>query len=558
MGSCGKDLVQYLVETSFKSKLLISCFWFSWRITHGKLLQYFLPVEYFLAKSLLRSSLIFSFFTFISRILGLLREMIFANVFGASLMMDAFLVAFKIPNFLRRLFAEGAFSQAFVPVLSEVKEQGTVQEYQDLIAHVLGALMFFLILLLCLLEASTGFWIHLFAPGFSRDPQKYALAVSLLHITFPYLLLVCYLSFAASLYQVRQHFGLPSSLPIILNLCFIAMVLYGAPYFSLPVFAAAWSLIIAGVLQSLVVFVFGRKSGLWVWPRLSLHHPGVHRLWCLMAPALLGASMVQISLLIDTFFASWLQNGRISWLYYADRLMQFPLGVIGVALGTVVLPSLSRAVAQKRDDLYQAHCDWGLRVVLSFGIPAAIGLIFLAKPLELILYYHGAFSLADLHGSSEALIAFAMGLWAFMAIKVLVSAFYARYEMKLPVKIAGIAIVCNIVLNALLISSLKHIGIALATSLAAMLNVALLAFYLQRRNYFVFKKQWFRYIAVIGLASLAMIAYLYFGGYAFSLWLAWSLKQRLLHLALQVLLAMATYFGVCYLLGFRRAFYRGA
>ncbi len=504
-------------------------------------------------KRLLRSTLLVSSLTFISRVLGLLREVVFANVFGASAGMDAFLVAFKIPNFLRRLFAEGAFSQAFVPVLSQEKEHGNRQHLKELIAHVAGtlALIVFVVALIGMLASSLFIWI--FAPGFSDEPAKFELASHLLRITFPYIVFISLTALAGGVLNCFSRFSVPALTPVLLNVSLILASLFLAPYFhQQPVVAVAWGVLIAGAMQFLLQLPFLCRLGVLSWPRWGWRHPGVRRLLKLMIPALFGASVVQLSLLLDTIFASFLKTGSVSWLYYSDRLMQFPLGVFGVALSTVVLPHLSTQYTKQDNDSFNKALDWAQRMVVIIGLPASAGLMLLSGPLLATLFQHGQFNRDDVLMSQQSLIAFSLGIIFFIWVKVLVSAFYSRQKMKAPVKIATIAMISNLLLNAMLIGPLAHTGLALATSLSAMINGGLLFLVLYRTGVYQPQRGWWLWWLRVAIATGTMSLIIWLLQAPINTWFQWSTATRVWHLLLLVVLGKAVYCIVLYALGIRR------
>jgi putative peptidoglycan lipid II flippase len=423
---------------------------------------------------LFRSTFLVSILTGISRILGLIREIVFATLFGATSGMDAFLVAFKIPNFLRRLFAEGAFSQAFVPILGEYKERQSPEDFALLIRRVSGSLALVVFLVSMLGSLTSAVWISVFAPGFYHQADKFNWASEMLRITFPYLFFISLTALSGSVLNTLGKFAIPAITPVILNIVLIFGAVFLRDYFDLPIMALAWSVLLAGILQFLFQLPFLWKMGILQWPQIAFRDPGVRRVLRLMVPALYGASVAQISLLFDSVFASFLKTGSVSWLYYSDRLMQFPLGVFGVALSTVVLPHLSRRVAAQDHEGYEKGLAFGLRWVFLIGLPASMGLVVLAKPLVQSFLNYGAFNQEDVLMTSRSLMAFGFGVVCFMAVKVLVTAFYSRQDIKTPVKIATLSVGVNIILNALLMWPLGHVGIALATTIAAMVNMLFL------------------------------------------------------------------------------------
>ncbi|MCK4608173.1 MAG: murein biosynthesis integral membrane protein MurJ [Gammaproteobacteria bacterium] len=492
-------------------------------------------------KSLLKSGYVVASMTVLTRIVGLAREIIFANVFGASAGFDAFLVAFKIPNFMRRLFAEGAFSQAFVPVLSEYRQNRSQKEAQIFVNRMAGTLGLTLFIVTAIAVLITPIFVMIFAPGFIHDPTRFGLASAMLRITFPYLLLISLTAFAGSILNSYDIFSIPAITPILLNFSLIGAALFLAPHLKNPVEGLAWGVFIGGILQLLLQLPFLKYIKLLPKPQLCWRDPGVNRVLKLMVPAILGVSVAQISLMLDTLFASFLREGSITWLYYSDRLTNFPLGVFGVALAIVVLPHLSRKHAAKSKAEFSAALDWALRCVLLIGPPSAIGLLLLAGPLLATILQHGQFNDFDVIMASKSLMAFSLGLPAFMLIKILASGFYSTQDIKTPVKIAIIALCSNMVLNLILIFPLAHAGLALATSLTSSLNAGLLLWFLLKRKIYIPQAGWLIYGLRLGFANAAMAAILWFLNAKLSAWLSWNSLQRVEHLLIILVAAVMTY-----------------
>lgn len=439
--------------------------------------------------SLSRSGGIVGLMTLASRVLGFVRDQTLAVAFGAGASMDVFLVAFKIPNFLRRLFGEGAFAQAFVPVFTEYRETRSRAALVELAANVSGTFVVVLLVVSTLGVALAPLLVMLFAPGFTDDPSRYELAVRMLRITFPYLFFVCLLAYAGAMLNTFGRFAVPSFTPVLLNVSLIAAALLLAPRMDVPIVALAWGVLAAGVLQLALQLPFLARLGLLPRPRWGRRHEGVRRIVALMAPAVLGSSVAQINLLLDTVIASFLVAGSLSWLYYGDRLMEFPLGLLGVTLGTVILPRLSRGHALASETDFRATLDWAIRLVLVLGLPAAVGLAVLAEPLVATLFGYGEFTPEDSRLTAWSLIAYASGLPAFLAIKVLAPAFFARQDTRTPVRIGIVALVSNMAYNLLLVVPMvqlgfaaPHVGLALATSLSAWQQAITLYVTLGRRG----------------------------------------------------------------------------
>ncbi|SDG51298.1 putative peptidoglycan lipid II flippase [Pseudomonas benzenivorans] len=482
---------------------------------------------------LLRSSAVVSVMTLLSRVLGMIRDMVVAAYFGSGPAADAFFIAFKIPNFLRRLFAEGAFAQAFVPVLSEYRTQRSLAEVKQLVDRTAGYLGLTLTALTALGVVASPYLIMLFAPGFRSEPAKLELAGELLQITFPYLLLISLTAFCGGVLNSYGRFAVPSFTPVLLNVCMIGAAIYLTPYFEQPIMALAWGVLIAGVAQLLFQLPFLARIKLLPLPKLH-RDEGVRRIMLLMVPALFGVSVSQINLLLDTVLASLLQTGSVSWLYYADRLSELPLGAFGIAIGTVILPSLSRQHAADDPKAFSATIDWALRMVLLVGVPAALALAILAEPLIATLFHYGAMTERDVLQSANALKAYSLGVLAFMLIKVLAPAFFARQDLKTPVRIAIICMVANMVFNLMLIWPLKHVGLALATSLSSLLNTALLFWGLYKIGVYRPARGWWLFALRLLGACAAMVALVWWLNVAPSEWFAWGWQQRALWLSLLV------------------------
>ena len=501
--------------------------------------------------SLLRSSGVVSAMTLISRVLGMVRDMVVASYFGSSASADAFFVAFKIPNFLRRLFAEGAFAQAFVPVLSEYREQRSFAEVKQLVDRTAGMLGLILTALTALGVVMSPYLIMLFAPGFHDEPSKMQLAGELLRITFPYLLLISLTAFCGAILNSYGRFAVPAFTPVLLNLSMIGSTIFLTPYFTEPVMALGWGVFIAGVAQLLFQMPFLWKMRLLPRPRVVAKDPGVKRIMLLMLPALLGVSVSQINLLLDTVLASFLQTGSVSWLYYADRLSELPLGAFGIAIGTVILPALSRQHSTDKPEEFSSTIDWGLRMVLLVGVPAALALAILAEPLIATLFFYGAMTANDVTQAAAALQAYALGVLTFMLIKVLAPGFFARQDLKTPVRIAMISMVVNMVLNLILIWPLQHVGLALATSLASMLNTGLLLWGLYRLGVYKPAPGWLLFFLRLALASTAMLALVMWLNEPSSQWFAWDWQRRVWKVTLLVCGGVFVFVGALFASGIR-------
>ena len=489
--------------------------------------------------------------TLLSRILGFVRDTVIARVFGAGLATDAFFVAFKIPNFLRRLFAEGAFSQAFVPILSGYKNRRGEDELRDLIDSVSGLLALALFVVTIVGVLAAPYIIYVSAPGFARDPGKFNLTVDLLRITFPYILFISLTALAGVILNTFSRFAVPAFTPVLLNVSFIVFALWLTPYFDPPVKALAWAVLVGGVLQ--LAFQAPYLMRLRALPRFKLNfrHDGVRRVLRQMGPALFGVSVGQISLLLNVIFASFLLTGSVSWLYYADRLMEFPAGMLGVALGTILLPGLSKHYVNQSGEEYSALLDWGMRLTFLLAVPAAVGLAVLAMPLIITLFMYGAFSIADAQATRAALMAYSIGLLGLILVKVLAPAFYARQDIRTPVKIAVVTLVITQLMNFAFIGPLQHAGLALATGLGSCLNAGLLYYLLHKRGIHRPQPGWPVFLFKLLCAVTVMGAAVWFAADQPRQWVAAGALVRVAWLLGVVSLGAVVYFAVLWLLGFR-------
>ncbi len=500
---------------------------------------------------LLKSTTLVSGMTLISRIIGFVRDMVLASIFGASGGYDAFLLAFKIPNFMRRLFAEGAFSQAFVPVLSEYRTSEETPRIKMLINKVFGSLSLVLLVVTFLGVIGAPLLVHLFAPGFDSEDDRFTLAAHLLQVTFPYIFFISLTAFASGIQNAHGKFAIPALTPVLLNICLIAAAVLFSSYFTEPVKALGWGVLFAGVLQLLFQAPFLAKLSLFPRPMVDWRDPGVRRILTLMVPALVGASVMQVNLLVDTMFASFLPVGSLTWLFYSDRLLEFPIGIFGVALATVILPHLSHHYAKKSEEHFSASIDWALRWILLIGVPAMIGLILLATPILTTLFHYGKFNAFDVTMTARSLIALSIGLVCFLAVKVLVSAFYARQNTKFPVKVAIAAMIINVIFNALLIAPLAHAGLALASSLSSIFNVAVLLWVLLRQEIYRPLLGWKSFSLRLILANSAMAAVLLWFTPVATQWLEWGGVERMMGLSALIGAAMLAYGGGLWLSGLR-------
>tara|TARA_B100001142_G_scaffold172587_1_gene172142 strand:- start:6695 stop:8239 length:1545 start_codon:yes stop_codon:yes gene_type:complete len=488
--------------------------------------------------------------TTISRILGFVRDTVIARVFGAGLASDAFFVAFKIPNLLRRISAEGAFTQAFVPILTEYKTQNSTLEVRAFVNKISTLLGLFLVLITILGIFGAPWIIYITAPGFVSNPEKYNLTVDLLKITFPYIFFISLVSMAGGILNTFGKFIVPAFTPVWLNISFIVGALYFAEFFSEPAYVLAWSVFFGGILQLIFQIPFLKQIG--CIPKLDFNFKdaGVWRVLKLMGPSILGVSVAQISLLINTIFASFLSVGSISWLYYADRLLEFPAGILGVALSTMLLPSLSKSLSNKNKSEYSELINWALKLGILLAAPAAVGLAMLGAPLITTLFFYGAFTEYDILMTQTALLAYSIGLVGLILIKILAPAFYAQQNIKTPVKIAIFTLFCTQVMNLLFVGYLKHAGLALAIGLAACINAGLLFYYLRKEKVFKLNHDWGRFLFKILISLSLMVISLFFLRGTFEEWVDYSFLERLGNLIFIILISGIIYFTSLRLLGF--------
>ncbi|MGD8483679.1 MAG: murein biosynthesis integral membrane protein MurJ [Thioalkalispiraceae bacterium] len=510
--------------------------------------------------NLLRSTAVVSSMTLLSRILGLLRDMVFTRLFGAGLGTDAFLVAFKIPNFLRRLFAEGAFSQAFVPVLTEYKTRQGQDDVADLTAHVAGTLAGILFMLTLVVVLASPILVMVFAPGFIGQPEKLELTAQMLRVTFPYILFISLTALAAGVLNSYGRFAIPAFTPVLLNLSLIACAIWLAPHMSVPVTALAWGVFIAGIAQLGFQFPFIYRLGLLRRPRWGWQHGGVRRVMKLMLPGIFGSSVMQINLLFDVLIASFLVTGSVTWLYLSDRMVELPLGIFGIALATVILPNLSQKHASSDPEGFSQMLDWALRWVLVIGLPSAVGLAVLASPILTTLFLYGDFTANDVQMASVSLWAYSFGLLGFILVKVLAPGYFARQDTRTPVRIGIMAMVVNMVCNVVFVFGMlkleisgAHAGLALATTVSAFVNASLLLRGLRNDGVYQVQPGWPGLLLQAGGAALIMGVVLSGISGTDSLWQASSVMERAGRLAGLIGLGAVIYFGVLWLLGWRFA-----
>ncbi len=488
--------------------------------------------------------------TLLSRILGFVRDMIIARVFGAEAATDVFFVAFKIPNFLRRLFGEGAFSQAFVPMLAQYKVKDTPAALKEFVDRTAGTLALILVSVTAIGVIGAPVLVWVFAPGFAWNESRYDLAVELLRITFPYLFFMCSAAFAGAVMNTFGRYAVPAFTPVLLNVCMIAAAVWFAPRMNEPVLALAWAVFAAGAIQ--LLFQFPTLWNLGLLPRLKsgFHDPAVRRTISSLIPTTFGVSVTQINLLSDTMIASFLATGSVSWLYYSDRLVEFPLGFFGIALATVILPTLSRDYTANDADAFSNALDWGLKWVILISFPATLGLIIMAEPILTTLYQYDEYSRQDVIMTGRSLVAYSAGLLPFMLIKVLLPGFTSRQDIKTPVQYGLYSIAANLVLKAGLVFPFAHAGLALATSLAALLNAMLLLRKLQTDNVFVPLAGWRPFLFRVVIANIAMATVLWWS-FRFADWPDWNALERFENLGLWITAGGGVYVAALFLLGLR-------
>ncbi|KTD79230.1 murein biosynthesis integral membrane protein MurJ [Legionella waltersii] len=508
-------------------------------------------------QSLLRSTSLVSLMTFISRMMGFIRDMVLANFFGAQAGMDAFFVAFRIPNFMRRLFAEGAFAQAFVPVLAEYQKTRSPEDVRTFIARISGYLSTVLSIVTVIGIVAAPVIVFLFAPGFSHDSHRAELATQMLRITFPFLMLVSLTAMAGAVLNTYGYFGVPAFTPVLLNISMILAAMYLCPVLPQPVIGLAWGVLIAGIVQLLFQVPFLHQRKLLIRPRLVRDDQGVNKVLKLMIPALFGVSIAQLNLMVDSIFASYLKIGSVSWLYYTDRLTDFPLGVFGVAIATVILPHLSRKHVEQNSDQYSRALDWGLRLILLIGIPAGIGLSVFSLPLIASCFAYGKFSAYDAIQTQKSLIMLGSGVPAFMMVKVLASGFYARQDISTPVKVGAISMIVNTILCFIFVWHLAHAGLTLASALAGYVNCGILMVLLIKRDLFKPSSGWIKFIGQLLVANLAVAVYLFFMSGSVDYWMSFHPLSRLTLLMSHVFAAIVIYFLALVIMGLRPKQFRG-
>lgn len=522
-----------------------------------------------MSKKLLKSGILVSGLTLVSRILGLIRDMIVASVLGAGAMSDVFLFANRIPNFLRRLFAEGAFSKAFVPVLAEYNADNDLNKTREFVAKVSGSLGVIVSIVTLVAMVGSPVIAALFGTGWFVDwlnngaeAEKFTQASFLLKITFPYLWFITFVALSGAVLNTLGKFGIMAFSPVLLNVAIIAMALFGRDYFSSPDIALAWGIFLGGLLQFLFQIPFMKKAGLLVKPRWAWNDEGVKKVRTLMLPALFGVSVTQINLLLNQIIASFLVTGSITWLYYSDRLIEFPLGIFGIAISTVVLPTLSRIAKKKGIDEnqrkveFQSTMDWGVRMVLLLGIPAMIGIAVLAQPMIMTIFMRGKFGLSDVIASSHALWIMCFGLNSYMLISILANGFYANQNTKTPVKIGLIATVSNMCFGVLAIP-FGYLGLAMASALSAAVNAGLLYRQLSKQAIYHISRKTVIFVLKLLIAGLIMGGVVHYFCPDLQSWYAMSTLLKVYWLLWLIVLAAICYFTMLLILGIRKQDLRG-
>ena len=505
-----------------------------------------------MAKSFIKSSSVVSAMTLLSRILGLIRDFIIAKYFGANGFSDAFLVAFRIPNFFRRLFAEGAFSQAFIPILADSKANQSDDELQEVINHISTKLLSVLIVITLVVVVLAPLVMFIFAWGFyfKADQSHYFLATDMLRITFPYLLLISLTALSGAILNTYNNFSVPAFTPVLLNVSLILSAVFLSKHMDTPIMALAWGVLIGGVAQLAFQIPFLRK--IHRLPKLRFGpHPAIQTLKKRMLPALFGVSVSQINLLIDTMIASTLIAGSVSWLYYSDRLLELPLALIGITLATVALAKLSNYYATNDTKNFIQTVDKALLYGLILGLPASAGLVTLSDGLIITLFQYDAFSANDAIQSSLSLRAYGAGLIAFIAVKILAPVFLSRGDTKTPVKAGVAAMTSNIILNLVLAHYFGHDGLAAATSLSALLNAGLLYYFLLKQSIFKLSQAFYKMLFKVLLSSIIMLCYIYLASPTIEQYLHTGAMDRVLMLGETIAISAAIYFASLTIFGVR-------
>ena len=503
-------------------------------------------------------TLVVSFWTLISRIFGVLRDVATTYILGAGVAHDVFVVMLKIPNLFRRLVAEGAFSQAFIPVLTEYKNNQSREELKKLIDLTFTAISSVVLFLCILFMIFAPLVVFIFAPGFYFDPEKKMLAIEVLRITFPYLFFVTLVAFFGSILNSFGHFSIPAATPIAFNLSIIIGAIFFTDYFALPVLAIAWGVFAAGLIQFFINTIPIVKLKLLPKLKLDLNHPGIKKISLLMIPGILSGGIIQINILIDTIFASLLQTGSPTWLYLSDRLIQLPLGIFAIATATVILPALSNAATLKNDLEFNEKFNWALKFIFIVGLPSSVGLYFLSSEIISILFLRGEFSPFDALMTSNSLKAFCFGLIAFMAIKILNVGFFARQDPKTPMFVALVSLILNVILNWLFAFKFGygHVGLAIGSVIAAIVSFFILGFILIKRSIFTLEKDSVIFLLKIIISSLVLLSVIIGFQTLFPNFSDWSLLVQISNLLLIIFFGAFVYFGLMFVFGLRMSFFK--
>jgi len=511
-----------------------------------------------LSRSIFKSTTVVGSLTLLSRVTGLVREMVYARFFGAGALMDAFLVAFKIPNFLRRLFAEGAFSHGFVPVISEYRHTRTQEETRELVAGVAGTLGALLFVVTVIGVVAAPILILMFAPGFRADGDKFDHAVQMLRFTFPYVLFVSLTALFSGVLNSYGRFAVPAATQIVMNVVMIVFTAWLAVGSDNPGLVMSIGVFVAGLAQVAFQLPAVAALGLLSWPRWRPAMDGVRRVGRLMLPGVVGSSMAQVSLLLDTLIASFLATGSIAWLYFADRLMEFPLGVFSIALATVILPGLSAQYAKASTAQFSQTLDWALRVTVLLATPAAVGMLVFSGPMVATVFGHGEFAAHDVQMTSHALMAYSFGFLGMSLVKVLAPGYFARQDARTPVRFGLIALGVNIGLNVGVVLPAAHLGfpaphalLALSTSVSALVNTVLLWQGLRKAGVYVATPGWPALLGRVLAANLVMAGALWWLAGDLQSWVVASALEKVGRCALGIAGGAAAYFAALYLFGLR-------
>ena len=483
--------------------------------------------------------------TGLSRIFGLVRDIATTNLLGASIFHDIFVVVLKIPNLFRRFFAEGAFNQAFIPIYSDFEKENQKDATDEFLNSLAGILISTLFIFTILVLIFAPVFIFIFAPGFYLDPMKKDISINVLRIMFPYLALISLVAFAGGIQNTHKKFSIPAFTPVVFNICLIIAAILVAPMFEMPVYVLAWGVLLSGVLQLLIqILPLWRINRLPI-PKLNINNPGLNKFFRLILPAILAGGIIQINLLIDTIFASFLETGSPTWLYVSDRLVQFPMGIFAIAIGTILLPTLSKYDLNFEREKFILSIQKGQRFVLFIGIPSLIGLFFCSEDLISTIFYRGAFTASDVINSSYSLMAFSFGLPFFMLMKVLTPAFFARKDTKTPMYVALISLIINAVLNYYLafILNYGHVGIAVGSSIAAIVSVCVLEILLYRDGFIKIKNIFNKFNLNIIISSLFVIVFLYFYTSKIN-FIEISQSERIVFLLIEVIVSIIIYFAI--------------